>query len=53
MRADVGFCSSVATAEQAAAEQGVSVAQLIGRDARWEEGNGKADFVGPDFGAPR
>lgn len=51
IRADGNFCATVATVEQAAAERGVSVGELTGRDARWEDGSGKADFVGPRFAA--
>jgi hypothetical protein len=50
LRADLLFCSDVTTAEQAAAERGVSVGELTGRDARWF-GNGKTDYVGPAFDA--
>lgn len=49
LRADAGFCESVAPAEQAAAERGVSVGELTGRDARWIDG--KVDLVGPEFPA--
>lgn len=48
LREDINFCSSVSTAEQAAAERGVSVDALTGRDAKWL-GNGKPDLVGPRF----
>jgi hypothetical protein len=50
LRADVGYCSTVATIEQAAALQGVSVAELTNKAASWQ-GNAKPDFFGPNFGA--
>jgi hypothetical protein len=50
LRADRRFCESVATTEQAAAERGVSVGNLTGRDARWLS-DGGVDFVGPRFDA--
>lgn len=49
LRADAGFCESVATVEQAAIEQGVSVSRLRRSDAKWM--NGKVDLVGPAFDA--
>ena len=42
------FCESVATVEQAALEQGVSVGRLRKSDARWMD-NTKQDLVGPAF----
>ena len=50
LRADVGFCESVATVEQAPLEQGVSVSRLRRSDARWL-GDGQQDLVGPTFDA--
>ena len=50
LRADAGFCESVATVEQAALEQGVSVSRLRRSDARWL-GDGRQDLVGPKFDA--
>lgn len=47
LRADVGFCSSVATFEQAALEQNVPVSRLRRSDARWMDG--RVDLVGPAF----
>ena len=49
LRDDVTFCASVATVEQAAAEQGVTAAKLTGREASWQDG--QADIIGPSFGA--
>ena len=49
LREDARFCASVATVEQAAAEQGVTTAKMTGREASWQDG--KADIVGPNFGA--
>lgn len=48
LRADVRFCQSVATLEQAAAEQGVSAAELSRSEAKWL-GGGQQDLVGPRF----
>ena len=50
LRADAGFCESVATVEQAALEQGVSVSRLRRSDASWL-GDGRQDLVGPQFDA--
>lgn len=49
LRADIRFCSSVATVEQYAALKGKSVAGLTGREADWQQG--QTDFVGPNFGS--
>jgi hypothetical protein len=49
LRADVRFCESVATVEQAAAIQGVSVAALTNREAQWRQGG--PDAFGPSFAA--
>jgi hypothetical protein len=46
------MCASpraVCTIEQAAAAQGVSVAELSRSDARWWLGDGQHDLVGPRF----
>jgi hypothetical protein len=48
LRADVRFCESVATTEQAALEQGTTVGRLRKSDARWLD-NSKVDLVGPAF----
>jgi hypothetical protein len=50
LRADVQFCSSVATLDQFAALEGKTTAELTGRDAQWLD-TGGVDFVGPRFGA--
>ena len=49
LRADVDFCANVSTVDQAAAEQGISPAQLTGKEASWH--NGRVDYVGPRFDA--
>jgi hypothetical protein len=49
LRADIRFCSSVATVEQYAALENKSVAELTGRAADWE--HGQTDFFGPRFDA--
>ena len=48
LRADVGCCSRSRPSKQAAAEQGVTAADLTKSDARWME-NSKVDLVGPAF----
>jgi hypothetical protein len=49
LRADAGFCSTVATVDQYAALKGVSTRELTDRVARWQ--HGETDFVGPHFPA--
>ena len=49
LRDDARFCSTVATVDQAAAEQGVTSRKLTGREAGWQQG--EPDLVGPDFDA--
>ena len=50
LRADAGFCQSVATLDQAAIERGVSTAELSKSDARWMD-DSRVDLVGPAFDA--
>jgi hypothetical protein len=50
LRADVGFCASVASVDQYAALEGKTAAALTGREATWQ-GDAKPDFFGPNFGA--
>jgi hypothetical protein len=48
LRADVDFCTKVATVDQAAAEQGVTPRQLTRREASWM---GQVDYFGPPLKA--